>query len=263
MTFSLASKVIVVVGASQGIGAETVRFLASAGATVILGGVSEDRGRAFAAELAAQGHAAQWRLADLTDEASLKALMDGTMADHGRIDGVFNNGADLALLEADGDAVTTDPGVFERTLRANLTGYFLSCRHAIPHMLAGGGGAIVQTSSQAASFADPTMVAYACSKAGVDALTRHIAVRWGKQNIRCNAIQPGMVMTEKAWGMAHSLPLDQILSRTPAPRLGIPEDIAALAAFLLSDGAAFMNGQVLSCDGGMHAVLNDVGGTAD
>ena len=162
-------------------------------------------------------------------------------------------------MEKDGDAVTTDIPVFEQTLRTNLTGYLLSCRYAIPHMLRQGGGSIVQTSSQAASFADPTMVAYSCAKAGVDALTRHIAVRWGKQNIRCNAIQPGMVMTDNAWAMADSLPLDQILSRTPSPRLGKPEDIGALALFLLSDAAAFMNGQILSCDGGMHVVLNDVG----
>jgi len=259
MTFDLTSKTIIILGASQGIGATTARMIASAGAKLVLAGISAERGRAFAEQLCAAGGRAEWRFADLADEASLKELMEGVAADHGRIDGLFNNGADLKIMEKDGDAVTTDIPVFEQTLRTNLTGYLLSCRYAIPQMLRQGGGSIVQTSSQAASFADPTMVAYSCAKAGVDALTRHIAVRWGKQNIRCNAIQPGMVMTDNAWAMADSLPLDQILSRTPSPRLGKPEDIAALALFLLSDAAAFMNGQILSCDGGMHAVLNDVG----
>lgn len=259
MALDLSGKTIVILGASQGIGATASRMFVKAGANVVLGGVSADRGRAFAEELKSEGGRAEWRPGDLNDEACLKALMDGVAAEHGRIDGLFNNGADLALLEKDGDAVSTDLDVFERTLKADLTGYFLACRFAIPHMLRQGGGSIVQTSSQAASFSDPTMVAYSCAKAGVDALTRHIAVRWGKQNIRCNAIQPGMVMTEKAWGMADILPLDLFLSRTPAPRLGIPEDIAALAGFLMTDEAAFMNGQVLSSDGGMHIVLNHVG----
>jgi len=99
------------------------------------------------------------------------------------------------------------------------------------------------------------MVAYSCAKVGVDARTRHIAA----SRYRGNAIQPGMVTTDNAWAMAESLPLDQILSRTPAPRLGKPEDSGALALFLLSDAVAFMNGQILSYDGGIHAVLNDVG----
>jgi NAD(P)-dependent dehydrogenase (short-subunit alcohol dehydrogenase family) len=256
MALNLQSKVIIVVGASQGIGAATVKLLASAGAKVILAGVSVELGRALASELVEQGKLAEWRFADLNDEESLKSLMDGVAADHGRIDGLFNNGADLRLLESDGDVLNTSSEIFERTLRADLTGYFLACRHVLPHMVTRGGGAIVQTSSQAASYGDPAMVGYSCAKAGVDALTRHIAVRWGKQNIRCNAIQPGLIMTQHAYDIAEALPLDRILSQTPSPRLGKPEDIAALATFLLSDEAAFMNGQILSCDGGMHMVLN-------
>jgi NAD(P)-dependent dehydrogenase (short-subunit alcohol dehydrogenase family) len=95
--FALMSKVVIVVSASQGIGTATMRLSALAGARVILGGINEERGRAFPAELAALGHSAGWRLAGLNDEASLKSLMNGTAADHGRIGGRFNNGADLAL----------------------------------------------------------------------------------------------------------------------------------------------------------------------
>ena len=254
------AKVIVVVGATRGMGAATARRLVSEGATVILGGVSVERGTAFAGELTASGPGkAEFRRADLYDEACLKELMDGVARDHGRIDGLFNNGADLELLNYDADAITTEMDIFDKSIQVNLRGFLLACRYAIPHMIAGGGGAIVQTSSSAAVRADPVMVGYSCSKAGVDALSRHIAIRWGKQDIRCNTIHPGLIMTEHAWEISEHIPMDKILARTPAPRLGTPNDIAGLAVFLLSKDAAFVNGQTIVCDGGFGTVLNDVG----
>ena len=247
----MEAKIIVIVGASRGIGAATARRLCGEGAT----GISVDRGRAFAEELVSAGGRAEFRFADLADGASLTELMDGTARDHGRIDGLFNNGADLLLLNQDLDVVNTQPEVFLRALQANLVGYFISCQAAIPHMLNGGGGAIVQTSSLAASRGDSTMVGYSASKAGVDALTRHVAARFGKQRIRCNAIQPGMIMVENAIDMGEALPLDMILKSVAGPRLGEPADIAAMAAFLLSDEAAFVNGQIIRVDGGMSVPL--------
>ena len=257
MAYSLESKVIVIIGASQGIGASASGRLAREGATAVLGGVSEERGAAFADELSKAGGKAEFQRADLRDGDSLTKLMDGVVKRHGRIDGLFNNGADLSLLEQDFDAVDTDIQVFRASLTANLEGYLLACRAAIPHMVRNGGGSIVQTSSLAASRADTTMIGYSCSKAGVDALTRHVAIRWGKDNIRCNAIYPGMIMTEKAHGMldAGVLPIEAIDRFTPSPRLGKPEDIAALAAFLLSDDAGFINGQIITVDGGLHQLL--------
>jgi len=255
MTNEKRRKIVVVVGATRGIGAATSRRLCEAGATVILGGISAERGRAFAEQLRSTGGNAEFRRADLTDGASLAELMDGVADDHGGIDGVFNNGADLKLLEHDADVVSTDPEIFLRSLETNLHGYFLSCRAAIPHMLRRGGGAIVQTSSLAASRGDSAMVAYSASKAGVDALTRHIAARYGKQKIRCNSIQPGMIMVENAIEMGDALPLESILKQTATPRLGEPQDIAAMAAFLLSDEAAYVNGQVIRVDGGMSIPL--------
>ena len=257
MPYSLKSKVIVIIGASQGIGASASRRLAQEGATVILGGVSEERGTAFAQELCKAGGQAEFRRADLRDGDSLSRMIAGVVEHYGRIDGLFNNGADLGLLDRDFDAVSTDIEVFRASLTANLEGYLMACRAAIPHMVRNGGGSIVQTSSLAASRADTTMIGYSCSKAGVDALTRHVAIRWGKENIRCNTIYPGMIMTEKAHGMldAGLLPLDAITRFTPSPRLGKPEDIAGLAAFLLSDDAEFINGQIITVDGGLHQLL--------
>ncbi len=255
MPYSLQSKVIVIVGATQGIGAVAAQRLCAEGATVIVGGVSVERGKAFAEELRSAGGKAEFRVADLRDGEGLAKLMNNVAEAHGRIDGLFNNGADLALLEGDTDILNMDRRSFRESLKVDLEGYLLACRAALPHMLRQGGGSIVQTSSLAASRADTMMPAYSCAKAGVDALTRHIAMRWGKQNIRCNAIQPGMIMTSKAIAMGDSLPLDAIRAFTPAPRLGDPKDIAALAAFLLSDDAAFINGQILQADGGLHTAL--------
>ena len=255
MSKRMEGKVVVVVGATRGIGAATSRRLAQEGAVVILGGISVARGEAFAEELREGGGKAEFRPADLASGDSLRDLMNGVAHDHGRIDGLFNNGADLHLLERDGDVVSTDPEIFARSLTTNLTGYFLSCQAAIPHMLKGGGGAIVQTSSLAASRGDSAMVSYCASKAGVDALTRHVAARFGKQKIRCNAIQPGMIMVENAVAMGDALPLEIILRQTASPRLGEPEDIAGAATFLLSDDAAFINGQVIRVDGGMSIPL--------
>ncbi len=251
-------KIVVVVGASRGIGAATARRLSDEGATVILGGISVERGQAFAEELTAAGGKAEFRPADLTDEAGLVTLMDGVARDHGGIDGLFNNGAALDLLEHDFDLLNTSPDIFRRSLETNLVGYFIACRAAIPHILRRGGGAIVQTSSLAASRGDSAMVGYCASKAGVDALTRHIAVRYGKQNLRCNAIQPGMIMVENAIAMGEALPLEKIRRHTPSPRLGEPADIAATAAFLLSAESAYINGQIIRVDGGMSIPLTDV-----
>lgn len=254
----MAGKVVVVVGATRGIGAATSRRLCGEGATVILGGVSVDRGKAFAEELRAAGGDAEFRSVDLADGDTITALMDGVAQDHGGIDGLFNNGADLRLLEHDFDVLQTSADVFTKSLETNLVGYFLSCKAAIPHMLKRGGGAIVQTSSLASSRGDSAMVGYSTSKAGVDALTRHVAARFGKQKVRCNAIQPGMIMVENAVEQSDVLPLEVLLRQTPSPRLGEPEDIAAAAAFLLSDDAAFINGQIIRVDGGMSIPLSGV-----
>lgn len=253
----LASKVIVVLGASQGLGAATSRRLAAEGAKLVLGGITVSRGEQLAASIVESGGRAEYCRADLRDADSLAGLMEHAMAKYGRLDGLFNNAADMSLIAADDDAVEVDVEVFDRTIASDLRGLFLACRFAIPKMLASGGGSIVQSSSAAAFAGEPTRVAYGCAKAGVDALTRHVAARWGKSRIRCNSVAPGMMMTETAKSVAHLLPLDDILRRTATPRLGEPDDIANAVTFLLSDESAFINGQVISVDGGLTFSLGD------
>jgi len=253
----LDRKVIVVLGASQGLGASTARRLAAEGAKLVLAGISVDRGEQLAASIVESGGSAHYCRADLKDADSLAALMEQAVARHGRLDGLFNNAADMSLIAADADAVEVAIETFDRTIASDLRGLFLACRFAIPKMLASGGGSIVQSSSAAAFAGEPTRVAYGCAKAGLDALTRHVAARWGKSKIRCNSVAPGMMMTETALRHADMLPLADILRRTASPRLGEPNDIANAVAFLLSEESAFINGQVISVDGGLTFSLGD------
>jgi NAD(P)-dependent dehydrogenase (short-subunit alcohol dehydrogenase family) len=145
--------------------------------------------------------------------------------------------------------------VWNRALAVNLTGQFLLCKHTLPVMLSGGGGAIINMSSLNGVLGDVNGVAYSVSKAGVLALTRSVATKYGRRGIRCNAIAPGLVMTESvAQNLSEPVQavwLDNLLVSEP----GAPADIAAVVAFLASDDAAYINGQVITVDGGVSAHL--------
>ncbi|MGW0704468.1 SDR family NAD(P)-dependent oxidoreductase [Streptomyces sp. NPDC002643] len=144
-----------------------------------------------------------------------------------------------------------DLAVWRRTFEVNLFGYALTGRAVIPHLLAEGGGAIVNTSSGSAWIGEPERPAYGASKAAVNALTRHIASAWGKQGIRRNTVAPGVTMTEQAQQQVGEELKTMVLGMVRSPRLGLPNDPAAAASFLLSDDAAWVNGQAWSIDGGM------------
>ena len=134
---------------------------------------------------------------------------------------------------------------------ANLRGQLLCTRHAIPEIRKRGGGAIVYTSSGAAYAGEPERVSYAISKSGINALMRHVASRWGKEGIRSNAIAPGVVLTENAGANIPEEMRNWMLGLGRSPRLGRPEDIAAMVALLFSDDGEWINGQVVSVDGGV------------
>jgi len=140
--------------------------------------------------------------------------------------------------------------VFMHTIDVNLKGHLLCTRHALPHLLERGGGALVYTSSAAGHIGEPERPSYAASKAGINSLVRHVASHWGRQGIRANSIAPGLVVTP---AMDTGLPSefrDYALRVGRSPRLGRPDDIAGMVAFLVSDDGEWVNGQVLSVDGG-------------
>lgn len=248
----LVGKVIVVCGGGTGIGAATAERLADEGAQVVVGDLDMVQARRTADRITATDGTAIPAEFDLADEASVSELIGLAVKEFGGLHGLFNVGADLSpgTLGKDGDLLAMDPEVWRRTLEVNLLGYARSCRAVIPHFLHQGEGAIVNTTSGAYFAGEPTRPAYAASKAGVNTLTRHIASRWGKNGIRCNGISPGFVITETARRTLTEENLTAALESNHSTRLGEPADLANSAAFLLSDDAAWVNGQVWVIDGG-------------
>ena len=248
---TLTGKVFVVAGGGSGIGEATAVRLARHGARVVVGDHRPVRAEAVAARINSAGGEATAQVFDIVDESSVRALVARAVEGYGGLDGIHVNAADLEAVVQDSDAVDVPLEIYDRTQAVNLRGHLLCTRHAVPALIARGGGAIVYTSSGAAVMGEPSRVAYAMSKSGLHALLRHVASRWGKQGIRANAVAPGLVMTDAVRHAMSEEACAQVLAITRSPRLGAPEDIAAAVAFLLSDDAAWINGQVLAVDGGV------------
>ncbi|WP_229068984.1 SDR family NAD(P)-dependent oxidoreductase [Actinoplanes sp. DH11] len=248
----LDGKRILVAGAATGIGAATALRLGREGARLHLGDLNESGVQEIAAEVNAAGGSATAGRFDLADAASVAGLVESAVKQLGGLDGVANVAADLSPATLGNDVAVTemDPSVWEQTLRANLIGYALISKHAVPHLIAAGGGAIVNTTSGASWVGESTRPAYAASKAGINALTRHIASAYGKDGIRANAVSPGAVLSETALAMMSEEFKAQMRAGVTVPRLGVPDDLASTIAYLLSDDTSWVSGQVWSVNGG-------------
>ena len=245
----LKGKVAVVVGGG-GIGGASARRLAAAGARVVIGDLDAGNAAAIAAQITKAGGDAQGLRCDIAEEASVAALVQAAVARCGGLDLMHVNAADLRVIAQDSNAVDVDLGVFERTIAVNLRGHLLCTRHAIPQMLSRGGGALVYTSSNSAFIGESERPCYAMAKAGINALMRHVASRWGRQGIRANAVAPGLVLNKDNPKLIREDVKAAALAGTRSTRLGTPDDIAAMVVHLLSDNGAWINGQVISVDGG-------------
>ncbi len=248
----LRGKAIMVVGAGTGIGAATVRRLASEGARVSVADINLPAAEAVAADVVRQGGDAMAVAIDIADEQSTQAAVDATLGRYTRLDGAHINAADLRIILEDSDALAESLAVFDRTIAVNLRGHLLCTRAILPHMLGNGGGAIVYTSSGSSVGGEPTRPAYAASKNGLHALMRHVAARWGREGITANCVAPGVTVTPEmeASGVFPAEFAAQMLARTPNRRLGRTEDIAGVVAMLLSDDGRWINGQVWHVNGG-------------
>lgn len=249
----LVDKRIVIAGGATGIGAATAHRLAESGAAVVVGDINLERATQTADEIVVKGGRATPVQFDLSDDASVNALIEEARTFLGGIDGLFNVGAEMrpVIFENDLTVLDTDMEVWRRTIDVNLLGYGRTIRAVLPHLLEAGSGSIVNTSSGAAFVGLPNRIAYSVSKAGVNALTRHVASRWGREGIRCNTVMPGLVLSETQQGMGHTEVNAKVLQEIRHTRLGQPSDIAATAAFLLSDDGEWINGQAWSIDGGL------------
>ena len=197
----LKDKVIVFAGAG-GIATATAKYLGQGGAKVVAGDVvlaSAERAALTCGEAGGDGVAV---VTDISDEEQVKNLVELALSTYGRIDGLFNVAANLSPQEVarDTNVVDIELAAWRRTLDVNLTGYLLTCKHTIPHIIAAGGGSVVNTISAAVYGGMPVNVAYQATKAGVGALTRHIARKYGRQRVRANSVSPGLVLTEQLKG---------------------------------------------------------------
>lgn len=241
--------VAVVTGAAGGIGGATAERLAAEGAHVVVVDVNEPGAQSRADAINGSGASAMAVGADLRDEESLRAMVQTTVDRFGRIDLLVNNAARGA--PDDSDVVNTPQETWDLTYDVNLMGFVRTCRHVIPVMLDGGGGAIVNLSSGAAISAERYRIAYGTSKAAIAALTRNLAVAYARRGIRCNAVAPGLIGSENVMAVLDDTFVSAISKRTPMGRIGRPEEMAALITFLLSEDASYITGQTIVADGGL------------
>lgn len=240
----LSNRRYLVTGAARGLGLAIAQRLVAEGARVMLADVlpeGEDR----AAEL---GASAAFVCCDVSSRVQIAAAIDATAARFGGIDGLVNN----AGIAPRGDIFSETPEQFDQVIATNLTAAFHATQLAVQHLIAAGGGVIVNMSSVNALLTIPSLLAYNVAKGGLNQLTRNTAVALAPHNIRVVGIGPGTILTELAKNavMADDAARRQILSRTPMGRAGEPAEIAAIAAFLLSDDASYITGETLYADGG-------------
>lgn len=248
----LAGKVAIVTGCARGIGqAIAARYLAD-GAEVVGVDVLADRGREAMAALGAEGGRAHFLEGDVSDEAQVAAIAASVERDHGRIDVLVNN----AAVQAEAMLHEHSTEAFHRVVNVNLLGTFLFSRAVIPVMRRQRSGVIVNLSSVLGLVGDAVLPVYSATKAGILGLTRSTAVAYARDGIRCVAICPGDIDTELNDAYFNSQP-DPVAFRAkvereyPMKRIGRPEEIAAVAAFLASDDASFVNGTHILADGGI------------
>lgn len=248
----LKGKVALVTGAAGGIGAVTSRYLAEAGARVMLTDRADSGLQAVAESLQHDGlEVAQWA-ADISDEANVRHLIEFTLSTFGRLD-VLDNNAALQGLAEDRDVMSMPVDVWDRVMAVNARGTMLMCKHSLPAMIAGGGGSIINISSGTSSAGDFHATAYAASKGAINTLTRYIATQYGSQGVRCNALTLGLVMTPALEAGLPPPVRDIFSAHKLVGRIGKPGDVAEMVSFLASDRAAWITGQVIPVDGGFFA----------
>jgi len=242
----------VVAGGAGGIGTATSVRLASEGAQVVVGDVNPDGAGAVVERIVSEGGQALAVHLDVSDEDSVRDLVEAARIQFGGIDALHANAADLSpgVIGRDSDVLSMPMEVFDRTIAVNLRGHVLCTRHCVPAILERGGGALVYTASVAAFAGEPARPSYAIAKAGICALVRHVASKWGRDGIRANAVAPGLVVTAALAASGDESLQTRALRQTRSWRLGDPTDIGAMVAHLISDDGQWINGQVISVDGG-------------
>ncbi|MEV5410093.1 SDR family oxidoreductase [Thermopolyspora sp. NPDC052614] len=248
----LAGKVVLITGASRGIGAAAARLFAREGAAVVLAARTTDALDRVVAEIRAGGGVADAVTMDLADRASIRAAVDQVEKLHGRLDGAFNNGA---AGQRPGPLDTTSDEDIDRQFAVNFRAHWTAMTAEAALMRRNGGGAIVNTSSIGSRRANPALPAYGAMKRALNSLTETAAVTWAREGVRVNGITPGGTATEmmEEWEAMSPGVIAASKAATPMGRMAEPEEVAEVAAWLLSDRASMVTGAIVPVDGGAGA----------
>lgn len=253
-TRRLAGRVGVVTGGGGGIGRATCRGMAEEGAAVVAVDVVADAAAETAEEVRGLGADALAVTADVSDEDDVREMVRRTVERFSRLDILHNNAALIRTAVPDGDLTELDVEVWDRKMAVNARGVMLGCKHAVPAMrMSGDGGAIVNTSSVSGLLGVHENAAYGTSKAAIIGLTRYVASMYGADGIRCNAVAPGPVLTERLLATLPERQMAEHAAERLLPWPATPEDIAAVVVFLASDDARCITGQTIVVDGGTTA----------
>jgi NAD(P)-dependent dehydrogenase (short-subunit alcohol dehydrogenase family) len=249
----LTGKVVLITGASRGIGAAAGRLFAREGATVVLAARNADALDQLVEEIRADGGVADAAVMDLADRASVRTAVARVEELHGRLDGAFNNGAIGQRQPGPVDAISDED--LDEQYAINFRGHWTAMTAEAALMRKHGGGVMVNTSSIGSRRANPALPAYGAMKRALNSLTETAAVNWAPHGIRVNGIIPGGTATEmiEEWEAATPGIKDQINASSPMGRMAEPREVAEVAAWLLSDRASMVNGAIVPVDGGAGA----------
>ncbi|MCL4544439.1 MAG: glucose 1-dehydrogenase [Chloroflexi bacterium] len=249
-------KVTIITGGGSGIGRATAELFGREGAPIVVADVNAAGGAATVERIRTAGGRADFVQTDVSVASDVARLIDETIGRYGRIDVLYNNAAVILSKSA----VDTTPEEWARVISVNLTGVYLGCHFAIPHMLRQGGGVIVSTASPHAFQTGKTIAAYAAAKGGIVALTKQMAMDYGRHGIRVNCVVPGaidtpMLRADIQQGAEAEANVAGWAQAQPIGRVGAPEDIARVVLWLATDDAAFVLGAPIIADGGLLAQL--------
>lgn len=253
----LKDKVAIVTGSTSGIGIGIAKLYAAQGAKVVICGRRQEKGQAVVDEIIKDGGEATYHFMDITATDSIEKLMADTAEKYGKIDILVNNAANVGLKDGRVDELSLE--MWDEVFQSDLRGTFYSIKCVLPYMQKNeNGGSIINIGSMASCGGDLGSTAYACAKAGVDMLTKSTALQYGKQNIRCNCVRPGLIVTPQNDAHVPQALKDIFLSNIMVNRYGCPEDIGNLCVYLGSDESSYVTGQIMNVDGGLNAHVSTV-----
>jgi len=251
----LAGKVSIITGAGSGIGQASALEFAAEGAKVVVADYVPQGGHETVDQIRSAGGDAIFVETDVSKADDVQKMIQATLEAYGRIDVLFNN----AAVTIPASVVEASEEVWDKTMDIDLKGVFLPSKYAIPHMIAGGGGSVINTASMCGLVASPNQAPYSAAKGGVIALTRQMAIDYALHGIRVNGIAPSEVRTPMFLGFINQTPdpektMERLMARIPMGRVAEPKELARVAVFLASDDSSYITGVTLPVDGGLTAM---------